>query len=171
MGLDKDCPFHIGKGVPGAGDLITDVTGVRLAHRTLRDGGIQTGVTVIMPPGDDWFRRKLPAAAHVINGFGKTAGLVQVEEMGTLETPIVLTNTLSVGTAWTALVRYMLAKDPRIGRESATVNPVVCECNDAYLNDIRGLHVTEDDVLLALQDAEKAGPLFEEGAVGAGTTM
>ncbi len=171
MGLEKDCPFQIGRGIPGEHNLITDVPSVRVAHRTLRDGDIQTGVTVVMPPGGNWFREKLPAAAQVINGFGKTAGLVQIEEMGTLETPIVLTNTLSVGTAWTALVRYMLAKDERIGRESATVNPVVCECNDGYLNDIRGLRVTEEDVLTALREAETAGRDFAEGAVGAGRGM
>ena len=167
MGLEKDCPFHIGRGIPGENDLITDVPGVRVAHRTLREGDIQTGVTVVMPPGDNWFNEKLPVAAHVINGFGKTAGLVQIEELGALETPIVLTNTLSVGTAWTALVRYMLAKDDTI----STVNPVICECNDGYLNDIRGLHVTEKDVLKALTEAESAGTECSEGAVGAGTGM
>lgn len=171
MGLEKDCPFHIGRGIPGEHNLITDVPSVRVAHRTLKEGDICTGVTVVMPPGDNWFREKLPAAAQVINGFGKTAGLVQLEEMGTLETPIVLTNTLSVGTAWTALVRYMLAKDERIGRESATVNPVVCECNDGYLSDIRRLSVTEEDVLTALKEAETAGTECPEGALGAGTGM
>ena len=105
---------------------------------------------------------------QVINGFGKTTGLVQIDELGTLETPILFTNTLSVGTAQTALVKYMLEKNPDICETTGSVNPVVCECNDCGLNDIRGLHVTEQHVFAALADCKAD---FAEGAVGAGRGM
>ena len=108
------------------------------------------------------------AASAVINGFGKTMGLVQVEELGTIETPIIMTNTLSIGTAATALIRYMLAQTPEIGLSTGTVNPLVCECNDGRLNDIRGLHVQEEHIFQALENASET---FEEGAVGSGTGM
>ena len=108
------------------------------------------------------------AASHVINGFGKTTGLVQIDELGTLETPILFTNTLSVGTVETALVKYMLQRNPDICETTGSVNPVVCECNDSGLNDIRGLHVTEEHVFAALADCRAD---FAEGAVGAGRGM
>lgn len=114
------------------------------------------------------FHDKCPAASHVINGFGKSIGLVQVNELGTIETPLLLTNTLSVGTAATALVKYMLERNEDIGRDTGTVNPMVFECNDGHLNDIRGLHVTEQNALDALANAADD---FEEGAVGAGSGM
>lgn len=98
------------------------------------------------------------AASYVINGFGKTTGLVQIDELGTLETPILFTNTLSVGTAQTALVKYMLEKNPDICETTGSVNPVVCECNDCGLNDIRGLHVTEAHVLPRWQTARQILP-------------
>ncbi|MEA4952231.1 MAG: P1 family peptidase [Aminobacteriaceae bacterium] len=152
----------------GPRNAITDVEGVRVGHCTLADGPVQTGVTAVLPHGGNLFREKLLAACHVINGFGKSAGLVQVEEMGTLETPVILTNTFAVGAASEALVRYMLADNPDIGRETGTVNPVVCECNDGFLNDIRGFAVREEHVLRALASASED---FEEGAVGAGRGM
>ena len=136
---------------------------------TLRDGkDINTGVTAILPHGGNLFRDKVMAASAVINGFGKTMGLVQVEELGTIETPIIMTNTLSIGTAATALIRYMLAQNPEIGLSTGTVNPLVCECNDGRLNDIRGLHVQEEHIFQALENASET---FEEGAVGSGTGM
>ena len=168
MGLDKSCPYHIGRGTPGPRNLITDVPGVKVGHVTLNAGDIHTGVTALLPHGGNLFREKVPAASCVINGFGKTMGLIQVDEMGTVETPIVLTNTLSIGTAATAVIRLMLEQNPEIGRETGTVNPVICECNDAYLNDIRGLHVTEAHVREAVRAAAED---FAEGAVGAGTGM
>ena len=128
----------------GKRNLITDVAGITVGHCTLADGDVQTGVTALLPHQGDLFHDRCPAAVHVINGFGKSAGLVQVQELGYLETPLILTNTLSVGTAFTACVRYMLARNDQIGRAESTVNPVILECNDGYLNDIRGLHVTED---------------------------
>lgn len=110
------------------------------------------------------------ASGQVINGFGKTTGLVQINELGTLETPILMTNTLAVGTCWTALTRYMLDRNPEIGLTTGTVNPVVMECNDGDLNDIRSLPVKESDALTALALAEGNPPLLE-GNVGAGTGM
>ena len=149
----------------GKRNLITDVAGITVGHCTLADGDVQTGVTALLPHQGDLFHDRCPAAVHVINGFGKSAGLVQVQELGYLETPLILTNTLSVGTAFTACVRYMLARNDQIGRAESTVNPVILECNDGYLNDIRGLHVTEDHVFAALDAADTT---FALGAVGAG---
>ncbi|MGH6782190.1 MAG: P1 family peptidase [Sphingomonadaceae bacterium] len=154
---------------PGPLNAITDVAGVRVGHRTLRDGNIQTGFTAILPHGDDPFREKLRAGVDVINGFGKSAGLVQVAELGQIETPLLLGNTLSVGTGFNALVTRALAANPDIGRTTGTVNPVVLECNDGFLSDIRTRVLTESDVFAAL-DGATAGPI-EEGAVGGGTGM
>lgn len=171
--------LRIGDLPTGAANTIADVPGVAVGHTTLSDGAVQTGVTAIrLHPGHP-FREKLPAAFHVLNGFGKSIGLVQVEELGTVETPIVLTNTLSVGTAATALVRHMLETTPEIGATTGTVNPVVMECNDgSWLNDIRGLHVTEDHVRSALKAAAPTfaqgvaeGSALAQGNVGAGTGM
>lgn len=160
--------FLIGNGERGPNNLITDVKGVKVGHVTLSEGDIQTGVTVIMPHEGNIFKEKVVAATHVINGFGKSIGTVQVDELGTIETPIVLTNTLSVGTAATGLIRYMLDQNPEIGLSTGTVNPIVGECNDGFLNDIRGLHIKEEHVREAI---ESCGVYFEQGAVGAGTGM
>ncbi|MBE6558709.1 MAG: P1 family peptidase [Ruminococcaceae bacterium] len=169
MGLSNSFPYRIGHGTPGPKNLITDVPGVTVGHRTLRDGhDVNTGVTAVLPHGGNLFCDKVMASACVINGFGKTMGLVQVEELGTIETPIILTNTLSIGTAATAVIKYMMARNPDIGGSAGTVNPLVCECNDGSLNDIRGLHVKEEHVLEAI---EACAETFEEGAVGAGTGM
>ncbi len=146
MGLDRSLGIHIGRMEQGPLNLITDVKGVLVGHQTLDSGSVQTGVTAIVPHGGNCFEQKLPLVIHVINGFGKSMGLVQAEELGQLETPILLTNTLSAGTAFTALCRCMLEENPAIGRETGTVNPVVMECNDGWLNDIRGLHIGEKDV-------------------------
>lgn len=147
----------------GPKDLITDVPGVKVGHCTLANGDIQTGVTALVPSGQT-YARKLRAASHVINGFGKTAGLVQINELGQLETPILLTNTLSVGVCWQALCRRMVMENPLL----KTVNPVVCECNDSFLNDIRAFAVSEDMAFAALDAADAS---FSEGAVGAGRGM
>ena len=174
MGLEKDCKLNLhGKFEKGPRNLITDVAGVKVGHVTLQseDHNVNTGVTAILPHPGNTFREKLFAGAAVINGFGKSVGLVQMDELGTLESPIVMTNTLSVGTALTASVKYMLAKNPEIGVQTGTVNCVVTECNDGEINDIRGLHVTEEDVLQALKNAEECDGTFEEGAVGSGTGM
>ena len=160
--------FQVGTLPKGARDKISDVPGVTVGHCTLADGVVQTGVTALLPHQGDIFHEKVLAASYVINGFGKTTGLVQIDELGTLETPILFTNTLSVGTAQTALVKYMLEKNPDICETTGSVNPVVCECNDCGLNDIRGLHVTEQHVFAALADCKAD---FAEGAVGAGRGM
>ena len=151
---------------PGPLNAITDVKGVSVGHRTLIEGdAVRTGVTAILPHGGNLFREKVPAAVHVGNGFGKAAGFLQVQELGTIETPIVLTNTLDVGTAVEATVAWTLRQP---GNEDVqSVNAVVGETNDGYLNDIRGRHVTEEDVLAAIERAS-GGPV-EEGSVGAGT--
>jgi D-aminopeptidase len=152
----------------GPRNLITDVPGVLVGHCTLAEGDIQTGVTAVLPHGGDVYHEKCPAASHVVNGYGKSMGLVQINELGSIETPLILTNTLSAGEAFTACVRYMTARNEGIGREEGTVNPVVLECNDSFLNDIRGLHVKEEHVFRAI---EAAGNEFELGAVGAGRGM
>ncbi len=152
----------------GPGNLITDVPGVVVGHCTLSGGNVQTGVTAILPHGGDLFHEKCPAASHVVNGFGKSAGLMQINELGNIETPLILTNTLSVGDAFSACVRYMMRRNEGIGREEGTVNPVILECNDSFLNDIRGMHVKEEHVLEAINGA---GEDFALGAVGAGRGM
>lgn len=152
----------------GPRNLITDVPGVKVGHATIRRGEVNTGVTAILPHERNLFQEKVMAGAAVINGFGKSVGLVQIEELGTIESPIILTNTLSTGTALTAIVKYMMAQNPDIGVKTGTVNCLVTECNDGRLNDIRGLHVTEEHVLQAVQGAAED---FEEGAVGGGTGM
>ena len=171
MGIEakwKSRGIRVGKLPCGPLDKISDVPGVTVGHCTLTDGDVQTGVTALLPHQGDIFHDKVMAASHVINGFGKTTGLVQIDELGTLETPILFTNTLSVGTVETALVKYMLDKNPDICETTGSVNPVVCECNDGGLNDIRGLHVTEENALAALADCRAD---FAEGAVGAGRGM
>lgn len=169
MGLDRENETRLfRKFEKGNRNLITDVPGVKVGHVTLRDGDIQTGVTAILPHSGNLFREKLFAGVSVINGFGKSVGLVQIQELGTLESPILMTNTLSVGTALTGCVRYMLDHNPEIGVKTGTVNCVVTECNDGELNDIRGLHVREEHVLQAIESAAED---FEEGPVGGGTGM
>jgi D-aminopeptidase len=151
---------------PGGSNAITDVAGVRVGHRTIVGGDrVRTGVTAILPHGGNLFREKVPGAVFVGNAFGKLAGSTQVEELGTIESPIVLTNTLSVGTALDAIVRWTIAVP---GNEMVrSVNGLVGETNDGGLNDIRGLHVTREHVAAAIASA--AGGAVEEGAVGAGT--
>ncbi|HDJ33793.1 MAG TPA: S58 family peptidase [Bacteroidetes bacterium] len=147
-------------------NAITDVAGVRVGHTTLVKGdSVRTGVTAILPHGDNLFMEKVPAAMYVFNGFGKLAGYTQVKELGNMETPIILTNTLSVGTAVTAVVEYTLQQPGN--EEVRSVNAVVGETNDGYLNDIRGLHVSRKDVWQAIAGAT-VGPV-KEGCVGAGT--
>lgn len=151
---------------PGPLNAVTDVGSVEVGHQTLMEGdSVRTGVTAIRPHDGDLFREKVPAGSYVANGFGKTAGLAQIEELGTLETPIVLTNTLDVGTAVDAVVHWTLQQPGH--EEVRSVNAVVGETNDGYLNDIRGQHVTREDVIAAL-DAADGGPV-REGSVGAGT--
>lgn len=164
----RDYGVKIGRMDTGPNNAITDVEGVTVGHVTLSDGRMQTGVTAILPHQGNIFKEKLIAASHVINGFGKTMGTIQMAELGTLETPIILTNTLNVGTAADALIDYTMERNPEIGRTTGTVNPIVGECNDMFLNDIREKFVKPGHVLQAL---EHASTDFKEGAVGAGTGM
>jgi len=148
----------------GTHNAITDVSGVRVGHVTLiRGDHVRTGVTAILPHPGDLFEQKVPAAIYLGNGFGKLAGYSQVRELGNLETPIVLTNTLSVPTAADALITRVLAAHPDV----RSVNPLVGETNDGRLNDIRGRHVTAAHVLKAIEVAS-SGPVAQ-GNVGAGT--
>lgn len=158
--------IHIGILPPGPLNAITDVEGVRVGHRTLIEGdSVRTGVTAILPHGGNVFQQKVPASVVVGNGFGKLVGVTQIEELGVIETPIILTNTLSTFAAADALVGYVLGLP---GNENVrSVNPIVGETNDGYVNDIRARRVTAEDVLSAVRSAA-AGPV-EEGSVGAGT--
>jgi D-aminopeptidase len=158
--------FQVGTLPTGARNALTDVPGVRVGHRTIVTGDLRTGVTAILPHGGNLYRDKVAGACHVINGFGKSLGLMQIEELGTLETPILLTNTFGIGACANALIRRAIRENPDIGRETATVNPVVGECNDGYLSDIQALAVTEADAEAAIAAADV---VFERGAVGAGT--
>ncbi|MEC5320391.1 P1 family peptidase [Brenneria populi subsp. brevivirga] len=152
----------------GPRNRISDVAGVRVGHSTLAAGEIQTGVTAIVPPGENLFARPLPCGAAVLNGFAKPAGLAQIEELGLLQTPILLSNTLAVGTLFTALARDAIARNPELGRSLSTVNPLALECNDGWLNDIQALAVTEQTAREALDGATDA---FARGSVGAGRGM
>lgn len=153
----------------GEHNAITDVPGVRVGHQTLSDGGLATGVTAVIPHAGNLFRQKVRAAVEVINGFGKSTGLVQIAELGTIETPILLTNTFGVAACTEALIRRAIADNPAIGRETSTVNAVVCECNDGTINDIQALAVSPEDAFAAL--AAAASGRVEQGSVGAGRGM
>ena len=157
--------MQIGKLPHGKRNLITDVPGVRVGHCTVDEGGCRTGVTVVLPPCPNPFTQKLTAASWVFNGYGKTLGLVQIDEIGTLETPIALTNTLNVGKVHDALVTYMAGLCAKEGIALTSVNPVVCECNDNRMSAILRRPVGEKEVLAAIDSASED---FAQGAVGAG---
>lgn len=162
----RDLGINIGVFKTGKYNAITDVKGVKVGHVTLIEGeDIRTGVTAILPYDGNIFQNKAPAAIHIGNGFGKLAGYSQVMELGNIETPIILTNTLSVPVACDALITYTLGQ--KENENVRSVNSVVGETNDGWLNDIRGRHVTEEHVLKAIKKA-KSGKV-EEGNVGAGT--
>jgi len=162
----RDYGVEIGVLSPGPLNAITDIKGVKVGHRTLiRGDNIRTGVTAVLPHEGNIFQQKVPAAIYAGNGFGKLAGYTQVEELGNIETPIILTNTLSVPIAADALIDHTLRHEEN--KNVHSVNPVVGETNDGYLNDIRGRHVTRDDVLKAI-DSATSGPV-EQGNIGAGT--
>jgi D-aminopeptidase len=162
----RDLGIKVGILSPGPLNAITDVNGVLVGHTTLiRGDNVRTGVTAILPHGGNLFREKVPGAVFVGNGFGKLAGSTQVNELGEIETPILLTSTLSVPRVADYLLDYMLALP---GNEDVqSINPLVGETNDGYLNDIRGRHVTRDDVLAAIKGAKNGA--VAEGSVGAGT--
>ncbi|AKM31659.1 hypothetical protein AB870_18350 [Pandoraea faecigallinarum] len=173
---------YIGLLPAGPRDAITDVPGVFVGHVTLADGPVQTGVTVVCPtpataadtgavsPDAQWdpFRTRIPAGAAVINGFGKSVGLMQIDELGVVEAPIALTNTFSVSHVVLGQLRAAIAANPEIGRGSPSLNPAVFECNDGYLNDMQAFSVTEAHYAQALANAASD---FAQGAVGAGRGM
>ena len=162
----RDYGIEIGIFKTGENNAITDVPGVKVGHTTLIEGeNVRTGVTAIIPHDTDVFQLKCPAGIFLGNGFGKLAGYSQVEELGNIETPIVLTNTLSVATGMNALISYTLNKPEN--ENVLSVNAVVGETNDGGLNDIRGRHVKEEHVLSALENASDG--VVSEGNVGAGT--
>jgi len=174
----RDLGIQIGNYEPGANDAITDVKGVRVGQVTLFSGEgklqpgkgpVRTGVTVILPAEGDIWESKVAAGSFVLNGNGEATGLMWLQESGILETPIALTNTLSVGNVQKGLVEWMLKNHPKIGVSDDTLTPVVLECDDSSLNDIRGMHVLPEHVLQAIEKAA-SGPVAE-GAVGAGTGM
>ncbi|KVD44387.1 aminopeptidase [Burkholderia ubonensis] len=152
----------------GPRGTIADVPGVTVGHCTLDAGAVQTGVTIVKPHAGDVYRSKAPAGAAVINGFGKSVGLVQVDELGVLDTPIALTNTFGVGAVAHAQIRAAIAANPRIGRDWPTVNPLVFECNDGYLNDLHAFAVGASHYNDACRAATRD---VVRGAVGAGRGM
>jgi D-aminopeptidase len=162
----RDLGVTIGTLPAGPLDAITDVDGVRVGHTTIiRGENVRTGVTAILPHGGNLFQEKVAGAVYVGNGFGKIAGTTQVEELGEIETPILLTSTLAVPRVADAVIDYMLALPGN--EEVRSINPLVAETNDGRLNDIRSRPISRDDVFHALKTA--SGGAVEEGSVGAGT--
>ncbi|KGX84270.1 DmpA family aminopeptidase [Pontibacillus marinus] len=169
----RDLGIQIGSLSVGKHNQITDVPGVQVGHVTLSreledQEVIQTGVTAVLPHEGHLFYKKVPAACYVLNGFGKTAGLVQVDELGNIEAPIMLTNTFGVGAVMDGTLDYMLEQTPEVGDTTGTINLVVGECNDSYLNSIRRRAVKPEHAKLAIENASSS---FDEGAVGAGAGM
>lgn len=162
----REAGVKVGVLPTGALNAITDVPGVLVGHTTLiRGDNIRTGVTAVLPHNGNLFREKVPGAVFIGNGFGKLAGSTQVNELGEIETPILLTSTLAVPRVADYLIDYMLALP---GNEQVqSINPLVAETNDGYLNDIRGRHISREDVFVAIKGAK--GGAIEEGSVGAGT--
>ena len=158
----------VGRLPSGPLGTIADVAGVTVGHATIAKGDLQTGVTVVRPHPGDPFLAKVPAAAVVINGFGKSVGLLQLNELGVFETPIALTTTLQIGTVAMAQVRSTIAAHPGLARNTTTVNPLVFECNDGYLSDVQALPITDAHYEEALAATTTN---FARGAVGAGRGM
>ncbi|MBT2682907.1 P1 family peptidase [Bacillus sp. ISL-37] len=172
----RDRGIVVGRMSPGSHNCITDVPGVKVGQVTLDfpldDKGEEyacTGVTAILPHGGNLFKEKVTAASYVLNGFGKTTGLVQVNELGTIEAPIMLTNTFAVPAVTQGTLEYMLSENVEIGETTGTINIVVGECNDSYLNSIRHFPVKPEHAKQAIKKASMVPP--EEGAVGAGKGM
>lgn len=173
----RELGLVVGSGSPGPRNAISDVPGVVFGHTTLIEfegelvlgqGPVRTGVTAILPHGGNLYTTPVAAAAHVINGFGKAAGLAQVEELGVLEAPILITSTLNVGRVWDAAIEFLIDQNPDAGVSSPTPNPLVLECHDGFLNDAQGRHVRVENVFSAIRHAS---PSAAEGCVGAGTGM
>jgi len=174
-GKIRDRGISIGALPVGEKNCITDVAGVCVGHITIdealtQDGAYAcTGVTAILPHNGNLFRQKVTGASYVLNGFGKTAGLIQVNELGVIEAPIMLTNTFGVPAVTQGTLQYMLDMNPDIGQSTGTINIIVGECNDSYLNSIRACPVTPEHAIETIRIA--SNDVAQEGAVGAGKGM
>jgi D-aminopeptidase len=164
----RELGYAVGRFPTGALNALVDVAGVLVGHRTLVEGErLRTGVTAILPHGGNLYEDKVLGACHVVNGYGKATGLTQLLELGTVESPLLLTNTLSVGPVWEGGLRYLLDQNPEAARDRDTVNVIVGECFDGWLSDARALAVRAEHALEAI--AAAAPDDVSEGAVGAGT--
>jgi D-aminopeptidase len=164
----RELGYVVGRFPPGERNSLVDVGGVLVGHRTLDEGeSLRTGVTAILPHGGNLYTEKVLGACHVVNGYGKAAGLSQLAELGTVESPILLTSTLSVGPVWEGGLRHLLDQNPDVARDRDTLNVIVGECFDGWLSDARSLPVRPEHALEAI--AAAAGDEVREGAVGAGT--
>ena len=159
---------QIGEIKTGKLNNICDVEGVLVGHSTISNNINHTGITTILPHNQNLFLNKVVASSYVYNGFGKSVGLLQIDELGTIETPIVLTNTLSVGKITDGLISYMIKDNPDIGITTSTVNSLILECNDGSINQIQNRVLDETNLLESINSAKKD---FEQGSVGAGTGM
>src|SRR6056297_2299141 len=164
----EDFNIKIGKLTKGKMNKISDVQGIKVGHYTIDTNDNKTGVTIVIPKKSNMFTEKFIAASHIINGFGKTTGLVQLNELGTLETPIALTNTLNIGLVHDAVVEFMIKECEKENFELKSVNPIICECNDSGLNNIRKRVVKKEHVFEAIKNSKQN---FEEGDVGGGKGM
>ncbi len=173
----REAGIWFGELPTGPKNAITDVPRVKVGHSTIvrgsgklqpGSGPVRTGVTAVIPLGGNVYRRPVKAAFFDFNGCGGLQGSLQIREFGTIDTPIMLTNTMSMGSVADAVIRYMLRQNPGVGIDDETIIPIVTECDDSFLNDARGLHVKEEHVVAAI---EGAGSAVQEGAVGAGTGM
>jgi D-aminopeptidase len=164
----RELGYAVGRFPAGERNALVDVAGVLVGHRTLSEGErLRTGVTAILPHGGNLYTDKVLGACHVVNGYGKAAGLSQLAELGTVESPILLTSTLSVGPVWEGGVRHLLEQNPEAARDRDTLNVIVGECFDGWLSDARALAVRAEHALEAIGAA--ADDELREGAVGAGT--
>ncbi|HEV3378387.1 MAG TPA: P1 family peptidase [Thermoleophilaceae bacterium] len=163
----RELGYAVGRFPPGERNALVDVPGVLVGHRTLNGGELRTGITAILPHGGNLYAEKVLGACHVVNGYGKAAGLSQLAELGTVESPILLTSTLSVGPVWEGGLRHLLQQNPEAGRDRDTLNVIVGECFDGWLSDARALPVRAEHALEAI--AAAADDEVREGAVGAGT--
>jgi D-aminopeptidase len=164
----RELGYAVGRFPAGERNALVDVPGVMVGHRTLSEGErLRTGVTAILPHGGNLYTEKVLGACHVVNGYGKAAGLSQLAELGTIESPILLTSTLSVGPVWEGGLRYLLDQNPGAARDRDTLNVIVGECFDGWLSDARALAVRAEHALEAI--AAAADDEVREGAVGAGT--
>jgi D-aminopeptidase len=164
----RELGYRVGRFATGPRNALVDVPGVRVGHVTLIEGSsVRTGVTAVLPHGGNVYADKVLGACHVLNGYGKATGLTQLAELGTVESPLLVTNTLAVGAVWEGALRHLLGHNPGAGREGETVNVIVTECFDGWLSDARGLQVRPEHALEAIDSASETD--VSEGAVGAGT--